>query len=70
MSRRAPKPITCWVVQACGTRTTWLVSFTIRPRRGETKAAWLALWEKTPATSWAYWRRKGYRLVRCAVTPA
>lgn len=69
MTRRAPKPITAWVVQACGGRATWLVGFTIRTRRTEAKDAWLALWEKGPGTRWSHWRRKGYRLVRCTVTP-
>ncbi|MCR6496210.1 hypothetical protein LJB71_08270 [Thermomonas sp. S9] len=66
-----PAPIVIgWAVQARGRAPStrfWIVPFTIRPRRNEAKAAFMALWERGPSTKWDYWRRRGYRLVKVTV---
>lgn len=63
-------PITAWAVQARGRAPSnrfWIVQFTIRPKRTEALAAFMAMWAKGPVATWDYWSRRGYRLVKVAV---
>lgn len=66
-----PTPIvTGWAVQARGRAPStrfWIVPFTIRQRRDEAKAAFMAIWDRAPSSQWDHWYRRGYRLVKVTV---
>lgn len=67
---RASKPLTAWVVEGCSRKgSRWLIRITLKPRRTDALSAFMAIWERGPETKWAFWRRRGYRLVRCNVVP-
>lgn len=66
-----PTPaITCWAVRARGrapSTRSWIVPFTVRRRRTDALAAFLAIWDRAPSSQWDHWRRRGYRLVKVTV---